>query len=235
MTPAGITDVAADSACRTREPLRADAQHNREHILAIAREVLATSGDASLNSIAKKAGVGPGTLYRHFPSREALVLAVYQEDIQTLANAASELLAQHDPLQALRAWFDRLAAYGMSNHSLAGALQEATSDGLTYAAFEPITGAITLLVSACRQHGSIRPDVEPGDVLLLLGFLWRINPDPDAADRVTRMLDLVMTGLQAGAARAATGRRRPARRSLRLPRRLARRTQHGAFPPGLGR
>src|SRR5580704_12330249 len=100
------------------EPLRADAQQNRQRILEAAREAFAASGEASLNSIAKKAGVGPGTLYRHFPSREALVLAVYRYDVQKLADAAAELLSEHEPLRALRLWFDRLAYYGQIKHGL---------------------------------------------------------------------------------------------------------------------
>src|ERR1700746_127892 len=103
-----------------REPdaLRADAQLNRERILEAARDALTASGDASLNSIAKKAGVGPGTLYRHFPNREALVLAVYRYDVQRLVDAAPGLLEHHAPLAAVRIWFERLTGYLRLKHGL---------------------------------------------------------------------------------------------------------------------
>ncbi|MFD1049329.1 TetR/AcrR family transcriptional regulator, partial [Kibdelosporangium lantanae] len=91
-------------------PQRSDAQQNRARILTIARDVLTEDGDASLNSIAKRAGVGPGTLYRHFPNREALVLEVFRAEVQKLVDWAPELLRTEPPLVALRRWFERLAA-----------------------------------------------------------------------------------------------------------------------------
>ena len=96
------------------EPRRADAQRNRQRILQVATEALLESADASLNSIAKKAGVGIGTLYRHFPTREALVLEVYRQELQNIEGAPPRLLARYDPLDALRAWMDRMAQYGMT-------------------------------------------------------------------------------------------------------------------------
>jgi AcrR family transcriptional regulator len=210
-----------DAATPQPDPLRSDAQHNRDRILEAARQALAASADASLNSIAKKAGVGPGTLYRHFPTREALVLAVYRYDVQQLADSAADLLMQHGPIQALRLWFDRLAHYGMVKHGLADVLQAATTDGLAGDSYGPIIGAITMLLTACVQEGSIRPGLDPDDVLLLLGFLWRIDPGADAQARAARMLDLIMAGLQAGAPGMHRPGRRPARRRSRLLGRLS--------------
>jgi AcrR family transcriptional regulator len=180
------------------EPLRADAQHNRDRILEAARDAFTASGDASLNSIAKKAGVGPGTLYRHFPNREALVLAVYRHDVQQLVDAAPALLEQHPPWQALRLWFDRLAYYGRIKHGLADVLHSITSDDLVGETYGPVVAAITLLLRACEEAGDIRPAVDPDDVLLMLGFLWRLDPSDDSEARASRMLDLVMDGLRAG-------------------------------------
>ncbi len=137
------------------ESLRADAQQNRERILEAARDALAASGDASLNSIAKRAGVGPGTLYRHFPSREALILAVYRYDVQQLADAAPELLADHPPIEALRLWCDRLAHYGMIRHGLADALHAAAADGLAGETYDPVDRrhqAAAEGLRAGRQH-----------------------------------------------------------------------------------
>lgn len=206
---------------RPQDLLRADAQQNRDRILDVARTALAVSGDASLNSIAKKAGVGAGTLYRHFPNREALVLAVYRYDVQQLADAAPELLRDHPPLDALRLWLDRLAHDGMVKHGLAGALHAATSDGLARETYEPIACAITLLLTACADEGSIRPGFDPDDILLVLGFLWRIDPAADA--RVGRLLDLILDGLRGGAPGPpdrATLRRQGHRRSRPRPRQL---------------
>ena len=184
---------------REREFLRADAQQNRARIVEAAREALTASSDASLNSIAKKAGVGPGTLYRHFPNREALVLAVYRYDVQQLGDSAPLLLAQHPPLTALRLWFDRLADYGRIKHGLADVLHAATSDDLAGETYGPVIGAITLLMQACQDAGSIGSNLSPDDVLLVVGFLWRLDIGDDWAARSGRLLDLVMDGLRAGA------------------------------------
>jgi AcrR family transcriptional regulator len=182
---------------RQHEPLRADAQHNRDRILEVARDALTVSSDASLNSIAKKAGVGPGTLYRHFSNREALVLAVYRHDVQQLVDSAPLLLEEHPPLEALRLWFDRLAYYGRIKHGLADVLHAATSDGLVGETYGPVIGAITLLLRACEDAGSIRSGFDPDDILLIMGFLWRLDPGDDWEVRASRLLDLVMDGLQA--------------------------------------
>jgi AcrR family transcriptional regulator len=218
---AEVARLARDAAAPQPDLLRADAQHNRDRILEAAREAFAASADASMNSIAKKAGVGPGTLYRHFPNRAALVLAVYRYDVQKLADSAADLLTQRQPIQALRLWFDRLAYYGMIKHGLADVLHAATSDGLAGESYGPLIGAITTLLTACAQDGSIRPGVDPDDVLLLLGFLWRIDPGADAEARAARMLDLIMDGLQAGALRTRRPAPRPVRRTSRLLGRLA--------------
>jgi AcrR family transcriptional regulator len=220
VTRAEITKSTAGSPASGRPAaLRSDAQHNHDRILAVAREALAASADTSLNSIAKKAGVGPGTLYRHFPNREVLVLAVYKEDVDALTASARELLAQHEPVRALRLWLDQLAAYSTARHSLADALRSAMSDGRADMRYGPVIDSLDQLLCACRQDGSIRSNVESHDVLLLLGFLWRVDRRPDAPARVARLLDLIMAGLQAEAP-SSTSRRRKARRSLRLPRRL---------------
>lgn len=182
---------------RQHDPKRADAQKNRDRLLEVARDALAVSSDASLNSMAKTAGVGPGTLYRHFPTREALVLAVYRHDVQQLVDSAPLLLEEHPPLDALRLWFDRLAYYGRIKHGLADVLHAATSDGLVGETYGPVIGAITLLLRACEEAGSIRSGLDPDDVLLMLGFLWRIDPSGDWEARANRMLDLVVDGLRA--------------------------------------
>ncbi len=178
------------------EPLRADAQQNRNRILEVARDALLESSDASLNSIAKKAGVGPGTLYRHFPNREALVLAVYRHDVQQLLDYAPALLEAPPPLEALRLWFERLAHYVETKHGLSHVLHAATSEDLVGQSYGPIMGAVAVLLRAGEEDGTIRAGLVPDDVVLLMGFLWRIDPGPDQAARASRILDLAMAGLR---------------------------------------
>ena len=178
-----------------RTPMRADAEHNRAKILDAARAALAVSGEASMQAIAKQAGIGQGTLYRNFPNREALVLAVHRHDVQALVDAAPELLATHPPLDALRLWFDHLASYGRIKHGLAGALHTATRAELEGEGYGPVLGAIELLISAGQSAGTIRPDLAAEEVLLLVGFLWRIDPDADFDNRARHLLDLVMDAL----------------------------------------
>ena len=193
------------STASARPGRRADAQLNRERILAAARAALAESGDATMQSVAKRAGIGQGTLYRHFPTREALVLEVHRHDVSQLVEAAPALLAAHPPLRALRLWFDRLATYGLIKRGLAGALHSATHAQLAGEGYDPVIAAIRLLLEAGQQAGVIRGDVEPEEVLLLLGFLWRIAPDDTWAARSAHMLDLVMNGLTAAPAAADHG------------------------------
>ncbi|GAA4591043.1 purine salvage operon transcriptional regulator XdhR [Planotetraspora phitsanulokensis] len=181
------------------EPVRADARQNRARIIEVAQKAFTTSGDASLNSIAKMAGVGPGTLYRHFPTRETLILAVYRHEVEQLAAYAPELLKEHPPLEALRLWCDRLAYYGRIKHGLSDVLHALTDDGLAGESYGPIIGAVTLLLRACEDAGDIRPGVDPDDVLLMLGFLWRISPGEEGEARAARLLDLVVDGLRTGA------------------------------------
>ena len=183
---------------RPSGPLRADAQENRERILRAARDAFSVDGDASLNSIAKSAGVGPGTLYRHFPNREMLVLAVYRLDVQELVDMAPALLKENPPLTALRLWLIRLAYYGKIKHALAAVLYAVTSDGLVGETYGPVIGAVTMLLQACEHEGTIRQGLDPDDILLLLGFLWRLEPNASWELRANRILDLVIDGMRAG-------------------------------------
>jgi AcrR family transcriptional regulator len=185
----------------TAVPLRSNARRNRERILVVAHKALTASSDASLNSIAKRAGVGIATLYRHFPTREALVLEVYRHEVQQLARLAPSLLQTREPIDALRAWMDQLAHYGMTKAGLADTLNAAGTSHAALAAesYGPVMGALSMLLRANEDAGTIRVGLDPDDVLLLLGFLWRIDPKTDWASRAARILDLVIDGLRAGA------------------------------------
>jgi AcrR family transcriptional regulator len=177
---------------------RADAEQNRARILGVAREELARSGDVTLKSIARKADVGQGTLYRHFPTREALVLAVYRHDVEELVGAADELLAEHEPWEALRLWFDRLADFGRVKHGLAEVLHAATRESLSAEYYQPVVDAIARLLHAGRRAGQVRADVDAADVLLLVGFLWRADQGDDWDHRSRHLLRIALDGLRAG-------------------------------------
>ncbi|MGI5350667.1 TetR/AcrR family transcriptional regulator [Streptomyces sp. CA-250714] len=189
---------------QTGTRLRSDAQRNRERILEVALAELTRAADAPLSAIAKKAGVGQGTFYRNFPSREALVLEVYRYEVQQVAEAAEQLLRTRPPDQALREWMDRLAQYALAKAGLADALRSATTTtnargtlaGLGHGS---VTQAVTSLLEANERAGTIRSGVTPQDFLLAIAGLWQIDPHDDWQARAERLLDLVMDGLRTGA------------------------------------
>nr|WP_269329372.1 TetR/AcrR family transcriptional regulator [Kineosporia babensis] len=154
------------------------------------------SSDATLKSIAKEAGVGQGTLYRHFPTREALLVEVYRADLRDLLDSADLLLEQQPPDQALRAWLDRLAAYGRIKHGAAQAVRAATRSDLSAEYYAETVDTIGKLLKAGQTAGLLRPDVDAEDVLLMVGFLWRV-PNENWKSRTAHLLDLVMDGLRA--------------------------------------
>ncbi|MEU2836426.1 TetR/AcrR family transcriptional regulator [Streptomyces sp. NPDC007076] len=182
-------------------PLRPDAQRNRERILDVALAELTRTADVPLSTIAKKAGVGQGTFYRNFPNREALVLEVYRHEMQQVADTADQLLRTRAPDRALREWMDRLAQYAMAKAGLADALRKSTvtHGGLARLGHGPVTRAITLLLRANEEAGTIRPGLTPDDFMLAIAGLWQIDPHGDWQPRAKRLLDLVMDGLRAGA------------------------------------
>jgi AcrR family transcriptional regulator len=182
-------------------PLRSDAQRNRERILEVALEELTRSADAPLSSIAKKAGVGQGTFYRHFPTREALVLEIYRHEMQQVADTAAPLLESREPDRALREWMDRLARFAMAKAGLADAIRQATSVPGQPAkpGHTPVTEAAELLLRSAEEAGVIRPGITADDLFLAIGGLWTIDPHTDWQPRATRLLDFVMDGLRVGA------------------------------------
>jgi AcrR family transcriptional regulator len=175
--------------------LRADAQANRDRILDVARDALAADPSVSLNAIAKGAGVGPGTLYRHFPSREALLVGVYRKEIDALVELAPILLAEHPPLRAFRLWCDRFAQSGRVKHGIADTLRAAISDQDFQETYWPMVDAVRQLMGACERSGEIPPGADAEDFLQLLGCLLHIAPTPEGEARTRRLLDLAFRGL----------------------------------------
>jgi AcrR family transcriptional regulator len=181
----------------TERPLRADAQRNRDLLLSAAVEAFSECGlEATLDAIAKKAGVGIGTLYRHFPTREALVEAAYRNELAVVCAAAPELLATLPPAEATRAWMDRFIDYMTRKLGMADALRGIIAAGADpYAhSFELLVGAIQPLLAASAEAGEIRSDVAAADVLVSLsGVALAAGANREQADR---LLDLLMDGLR---------------------------------------
>ncbi|MFE2546552.1 TetR/AcrR family transcriptional regulator [Actinacidiphila glaucinigra] len=175
---------------------RSDALKNREAILQVAHDALAESPDASLNSIAKRAGVGAGTLYRHFPTREALILEVHRRDVERLVDSVPGLLAAHAPLDALRHWFTTLAAYVRIKHGLGEALHSAAAQEVVSASWPPVTAAVRGLLDACERAGEVRPGIDPVDVIMLMSCLWRTPDTPEGAAQAERLLELAIDGFR---------------------------------------
>ncbi|CAK7283483.1 TetR/AcrR family transcriptional regulator [Streptomyces misionensis] len=182
-------------------PRRSDAQRNRERILEVALAELSRCAEAPLSAIARKAGVGQGTFYRNFPSREALVLEIYRHEMGNVADSATRLLETMPPEQALRAWMDRLSEFAMTKAGLADAIRQATSTpgGPAKPAHTPVSDAAELLLRAGEAAGTIRPGVTAEDLLLAIAGLWQLDPHEDWRPRATRLFDLVMDGLRRGA------------------------------------
>lgn len=179
------------------EPVRADAQRNREHILRVAHDAFAEDGATSLNVIAKRAGVGAGTLYRHFPTREDLILAVYQNDVRRLVAQVDDMLAAHPPQDAFRRWFEKLAAYVRVKHGLGEALHTIAAQHVVDDTYAPVVGAVRVLLDACAADGSMRPGLDAADVLLLMGFLWRVGSDEAGRAQAARVMELAIEGFRA--------------------------------------
>jgi AcrR family transcriptional regulator len=180
-------------------PRRADTRRNHERILAAAFASLTTSGEVSFNAIAKQAEVGVGTVYRHFPTPEALILAVYRREVEHLVDIVPTLLKTKTPEQAFRAWTGHLARYMMTKRGLANALRTATTsqEELFAKAYESMLGAVATLLAANVRAGTIRADLDPSIVLRALSGLMHLNPDGDWRTETESLTDLLWTGMRA--------------------------------------
>ena len=177
-------------------PGRADARRNRDRVLAAARAALA-DGDESLamGSVARDAGVGVGTLYRHFPTREALVEAVYAAELDDVTTSAAALLAKLPPDEALRAWLDRYAAFLGTKRGMMDTLRSSFAAGrIGPHTRERVTGAFRVLLESGARAGTLRDDVDPDDAAgMLHGIFLTAGHDPE---RTSRMLSLLADALR---------------------------------------
>lgn len=178
---------------------RADALRNRDKLLDAARAAFAAADDSvALEGIARAAGVGIGTLYRHFPTREALVEAVYAAELDDVTASAPALLRELPPEAALRAWMGRYAAFVATKRGMAETLRAGWSSGriATPTTRERITAAIAAILACGAEDGSLRADVDPQDVTAMLLGVFLSTAASDAPEQVGRLIDLVMDALR---------------------------------------
>jgi AcrR family transcriptional regulator len=184
------------------KPLRADAQRNRDRLVEVAAQMFASDGvDASLEEIAKRAGVGIGTLYRHFPTREHLVEVVYRREVEGLCHAAEDLAREHPADVALELWMQRFVDYIATKRGLATSLRLllTTNSTLFSDTSGRVSGAMRSLVQAAAAAGKIRADVDSSDVMHALGGIYSAPNTPDWRERSGRLVKLLMDGLRFGA------------------------------------
>lgn len=176
-------------------PRRADAAQNRARIIESARALVVRPGELKLNEVAKAAGVGQGTLYRHFPTRDDLLVEVYRGDVESLVTAAPELLADQPPLEALESWLRRVADYARVKRGVFAAVTATARSDLAGPSAGSIAEAITLLLDAAKAQGTVRSDVDARDVVLLLGALMKIEDD-EWETRASHLIGIILAGLR---------------------------------------
>lgn len=183
--------------------VRADARRNIDTLLEAAKEVFATSGvDAPVREIAARAGVGVGTVYRHFPQRSDLVAAVFRREVDACADAATDLAREHGPGEALVAWLHRYTGFIATKRGLAAALHSGNPafDGLPAYFQQRLAPALESLLAAAEAAGEVRPDVDPRDLLRAMGNLCMATSD-ETEGHTQRMVALLIDGLRYGARR----------------------------------
>lgn len=188
-------------SAETRRP-RADATRNREQLLDVATRLFATAEtEPSMRAIAAAAGVGIATLYRHFPTREALVDAVYQDQVSRLTTGARELLARHDPPTALRHWMDLFGQWIATKNGMLDTLLAMIESGdIAHGDTRTeLLGAIGDILEAGRTSAELRTDVPPEDIAANLIGIFTVAGSPGREEMAARLLDLLMDGLRASA------------------------------------
>lgn len=181
--------------------MRADAQRNIDALLQAAMQVFAASGvDAPVREIAEKAGVGIGTIYRHFPQRSDLIVAVFRREVDTCADAAAVLASAHEPVEALTRWMRRYADFLSAKRGLAAARHSGNPAYDTLPAYfqKRLRPALQALLEAAAAAGKVRADVDPGDLLRAVASLCRPAHDV-GPEHARKMVTLLLDGLRYGA------------------------------------
>ncbi|GAA1915962.1 TetR/AcrR family transcriptional regulator [Streptantibioticus ferralitis] len=180
--------------------MRADARRNYENLVAQASIAFAESGvDASLDEIARRAGVASGTLYRHFPSRLELIEAVLAEQIAGLVDLGRDLLTADDPFHALSTWLRAAITHGLTYRGLSAAMLNSALDreaDLVSTWHTEMFNAGAALLARARQSGAVTPDADDADILRMIGAIaWAAQDSPDSAAQADRLLALLLRGL----------------------------------------
>src|ERR1700730_10881206 len=192
----GVADEGEPAA--VRKP-RADAERNRVRLLETAKAAFAEKGSAaSLDEIARIAGVGAGTLYRHFPTRDALVAAVYRDETHRRVVAASRLVETHPPVMALREWLLLFVDYIATKHGMYEVLNSIVGGafGLYSAPTAKVKQAMAKLVDRAVASGDIRLDLDPLDLLRALAGVANIGLEPDREPAAKRLVDILIAGIR---------------------------------------
>ncbi|WP_315735954.1 TetR/AcrR family transcriptional regulator [Bradyrhizobium sp. SZCCHNR1093] len=190
---------------RPRKP-RADAQRNRERVLEAAKAVFSAGGaEASLEAVARQAGVGIGTLYRHFPTREDLFEAVYRREVEQLSELAEALKSEPSPVEALRRWLRSTVQFVATKKGMMAALAIVMNANSELAAYSHghLTRAIGALLSRAVQAGEIRSDISADDVLRALIGMCYMHDQTGWQQSVLRLLDVFVDGLRVGTGRVS--------------------------------
>ena len=178
---------------------RADAERNRERLLAVARALFAAKGaGASLEEIARDAQVGIGTLYRHYPTRDALIEAVYRADVAQLAAAAEHFARRHPPVEALRSWLLLFVEHLATKHGMGSALQSLVGgpSQLYASSSAPVTSAVTRLVESANATGDLRCEMPPLDLLRAIAGVAQIGATPHWRRSATQLVDVLLAGMR---------------------------------------
>lgn len=193
----GDNDV--DTA-QPRRALRADAQRNEGRLLKAAAAAFAREGaDAPVKDIAREAGVGVGTLYRRFPSKELLIEAVYRNEVESLCEAAPQLAATQPPGDALRNWMERFIDFMAAKHGMADALRAVLIDDSERVQTRTMLAkAIDHLLAPGEGQSVARPEVNAQDVLMALGGISLMAASEEQRDLATRLIDLLLHGILTG-------------------------------------
>ncbi|MBB4260012.1 AcrR family transcriptional regulator [Bradyrhizobium sp. CIR18] len=210
-----------DHTDQTRKP-RADAVRNRERVLEAAKAVFNAGGpEASLEAVAKRAGVGIGTLYRHFPTREDLFEAVYRREVGQLSELAEHLRTAKDPVEALRRWLRSAVEFVATKKGMSAALALAyqSSSELAVFSMERLTKAIGSLLARAVAAGQMRADISPEDLLRAFFGMCYMHDQPGWQASVLRLLDVFVDGLRVqSAAKAKARAARPAKPAVKRKR-----------------
>jgi AcrR family transcriptional regulator len=201
VTRSDLVSIADSGDSERPRPVRADARRNIDAVIEAAKELFKTSGvDVPVRDIASRAGVGMGTLYRHFPQRADLIAAVFRKEVDACAKAASSLAAEHGPADALGLWMQRYAGFIGTKRGLATALHSGDPTFATLPGYfeQKLTPALQGLLDAAAAAGEARASVDPGELLSAVGCLG-MRASAGSSGEIERMVNLLVDGMRFGA------------------------------------